>query len=422
MPVEVIMPKVDMDMTTGTIATWHIKEGALVEKGDPLFDIETDKATMEVESPAAGSLQFVVANSGDIVEIGKCVGWIFSDGEALEQPDAAHSGSQPVTLPGNEINNPSNCADSNTHKQSTFTGKSVRATPHARRIARQHGIDLQLVSGNGPLGRITRADVEAYRSAGTGQSAATPVNTSMALTQKLDMAGIAYDTAPVDRMRHAIARRLTESKSSIPHFYLEVDCLVDRLLEHRQKANSALLQNGQRISVNDMLVRASAQALMAVPQANASWAGDQIIRYKDAHVSVAVSIEGGLVTPVVRQAQSKSVNRISNEIKDLAERARNGALKNADYEGGSFSISNLGMYGVKSFSAIINPPQSMILAVGDTQRVFVPDSDDNPVARSVMSVVLSCDHRVVDGVLGAQWLAEFKRIVENPVLLGMDLG
>ena len=423
MPIEIIMPKVDMDMTSGTIGTWHIHEGQSIQKGEALFDIETDKSTMEVESPASGHLHFVSATSGDIVEIGKCIGWIFTQGEVVENPSLNRnlpSESHPTgQKPPNKTNN-----STQTPQPSTIKSHTVRATPLARRIAKLNGIDITRISGSGPHGRITKSDVE-----NTPPLLPAPVTDSSVVStaqldtlSQLDTLGIAYETIATNRMRQTIAARLTKSTTTIPHFYLEMDCQLDALLAFRKQANTYLNATDRRkISINDILVQACAKALKTVPEANASWAGDQIIRYKDANISVAVSLEGGVITPVVRQAQNKSLNKISKEIADLVDRARSEKLKPYEYQGGSFSISNLGMFGVKAFSAIINPPESMILAVGKAERRFVEDTHGKPVGATVLSVTLSCDHRVVDGALGAKWLAEFKRFVENPVLLNMDL-
>ncbi|MCY6383028.1 dihydrolipoamide acetyltransferase family protein [Hoeflea prorocentri] len=421
MPTEVIMPKVDMDMDAGTIAAWHVQEGEQVEKGAALFDIETDKAAMEVESPASGALHYVSAQPGDIVQIGGRVAWIFAEGEAVEPPE---NGSQQepaeTSAPKQDSGIPATPNGAPKHLPAA-AGEKTHATPLARRMARTSGVDLSSIAGSGPRGRITRKDVEA--------AAATPVSTAAptdadrqadASRARLDALGIVYDAVGVDRMRARIAERLTTSKATVPHFYLEADCRLDKLLAFRKEVNEALAASDSgKISINDLLVKASALALCAVPKANASWAGDEILRYRDANVSVAVSVDGGLMTPVVRQAQTKSILAISREIADLAERAKKGKLASHDYQGGSFSISNLGMFGVKAFSAIINPPESMILAVGKANRQFVEADDGSPVAATILSVRLSCDHRVVDGVLGAQWLSEWQRLVENPFLLAL---
>lgn len=433
MPTEVIMPKVDMDMETGTVAVWHLEEGASVEKGDALFDIETDKATMEVEAPASGSLHFIAAQKDDVIPIGGNVAWIFSKDEKVVAPAGATTEikSEVKVIAVTESDTNAEKPSEQTSPAATIDPTSapqnnsrIRATPLAKRIARLKGIDLGLVNGSGPRGRIVKADVNTYLSS-------TPVITEVskhvqscsALNAKstADKLGISYSEIPVDRMRATIASRLTQSKSTVPHFYLDIDCNIDALLKFRKEINVALEAAGsKKLSINDMLIRASALSLAAVPQANASWAGDRILQYDDANISVAVAIEGGLITPVVKQAQLKNMQAISAEVFDLAGRARSGKLSQSEYQGGSFSISNLGMFGVKSFNAIINPPESMILAVGKAARQFVPDENGAPIVATILSVTLSCDHRVVDGAMGAKWLQHFQNLLENPILLTLD--
>lgn len=429
MPTEVIMPKVDMDMETGTVAVWHLEEGADVEKGDALFDIETDKATMEVEAPASGSLHFIVAQKDDVIPIGGNVAWIFSKDEKVVAPAGVTS------APKSEVDVSAHSeSDTNSVTPSEQTASAptsapqnnsrIRATPLAKRIARLKGIDLGLVNGSGPRGRIVKADVNTYLSSTsviTEVSKSVQSSTTVNAKNTADKLGISYSEIPVDRMRATIASRLTESKSTVPHFYLDIDCKIDALLKFRTQINVALEAAGsKKLSINDMLIRASALSLAAVPQANASWAGDRILQYDDANISVAVAIEGGLITPVVKQAQLKNMQTISAEVFDLAGRARSGKLSQSEYQGGSFSISNLGMFGVKSFNAIINPPESMILAVGKATRQFVPDENGAPIVATILSVTLSCDHRVVDGALGAKWLQHFQNLLENPILLTLD--
>ncbi len=417
MPIEVIFPKVDMDMASGTIADWHKAEGDLVDKGEALFDIETDKATMEVESPGTGALHFVSAQKGDEVPIGQVVAWLFADGEevvsqgGIPAPAESHLSQEPAAIQTGE----------DTRIDTPKFDDGVRATPAARRIAKDRGIELSLVVGTGPRGRITRADVEGYVDAAERVAAVVPAfmpeaSAKTGAQETADDLGLSYDLIPVNKMRSVIAARLTESKSTVPHFYLDADIQLDALLELRGKVNAAGAEAGKRkISINDFLVKACALALMKVPEANASWDGDQIVRYRNAHISVAVAVDGGLVTPVVREAETKDLRVVSGEIANLADRARAGTISSAELKGGSFSISNLGMLGVKSFNAIINPPESMILAVGQGVEQFVPDDNGNPKLATVMSVTLSCDHRVVDGALGAVWLQEFKSLVEFPL-------
>ena len=423
MPIEVILPKVDMDMSSGTIADWHKSEGETVEEGEARFDIETDKATMEVESPGTGTLHFVTAKQGDEVPIGQAVAWIFADGEEVVAP----AGATPPQATSAPEQKPDEVAPAvQTEAQPTLTNgtNGTRATPLARRVAKKLGIDLSAVSGSGPRGRITRADVEAApKQADVASPAAQVINVGgkTGAEKPAQELGLSYSTVPVNKMRSVIASRLTESKSTVPHFYLNADVELDALMTMRAQMNSALEGSGaKKISVNDLLIKACAAALKAVPEANASWDGDTIVKYDDAHISVAVSIDGGLVTPVVRSAQSKDIQTISAEIADLAERAKSGKLSSKEYQGGSFSLSNLGMFGVKSFNAIINPPESMILAVGQGTKQFVPDEQGNPKLATVMSVSLSCDHRVVDGALGAVWLKKFKELVENPAAMMLN--
>ena len=403
-------------MSSGTIAGWYKAEGEIVAQGEALFDIETDKATMEVESPGTGTLHFVSAKKGDIIPIGQTVGWIFSKGEQVVPPVGSgskdsHFNTIAETAPTIEILNVEKT------KTASLNAGGKRASPLARRMAKRLNVDLFTVDGSGPRGRIVCADVEtAARSNQPSLPAKIGAKTG---AQKIaDDLGVAYTKVPVDRMRSVIASRLTESKSTIPHFYLNADLEIDALVTMRAQINLVLKESGSKtVSVNDLLIKASAAALKAVPEANASWDGDTIIKYDDAHISVAVAIDGGLITPVVRNAQKKDIQTISAEISDLAARAKTGKLTSQDCKGGSFSISNLGMFGVKSFAAIINPPQSMILAVGQGALQFIPDNEGKPKLANIMSVTLSCDHRVVDGALGAVWIKKFKELVESPAAL-----
>jgi pyruvate dehydrogenase E2 component (dihydrolipoamide acetyltransferase) len=410
-----------MDMEAGTVAAWHVVEGESVEKGDALFDIETDKATMEIESPQSGTLQFVAAREGDKVASGGNVAWIFSADVALVAPKRSCGERDGLQA---ETPEPAISSADLANRQTADTGVNgkYRASPLARRLAKSNNMDLATVTGSGPRGRIIRADIEMALANDAADAAKPPVAAqppARADVRKIaDALGIGYTEIKVDRMRAIIADRLTESKITVPHFYLEQDCKIDALLALRAQLNTVVTGAGTRkISVNDLLVRACALALRAVPEANASWAGDHIIRYNSANVSVAVAVEGGLITPVVRDAQDKDVQTISAEIAGLAERARTGKLTKRDYLGGSFSISNLGMFGIKSFAAIINPPESMILAVGHGCPQIVVGENGLPETATVMSVTLSCDHRVVDGAVGAKWLNNFRKFIENPAAL-----
>jgi len=274
------------------------------------------------------------------------------------------------------------------------------ATPLARRIAKQEGVDLSSVKGSGPHGRIIQRDVEKAAKAGPAKAAAAP------------QASGEVERIKLDGMRKTVAKRMTEAKSTVPHFYLTIDCEIDALLAARKRLNEAL---DAKVSVNDFIIKASAHALMAVPEANVTWDGDAILRYPTADISVAVALDGGLITPVLRSCEQKGLKQLSEEMRDLATRARDRKLQPKDYQGGSFSISNLGMFGIKDFAAVINPPQGMILAIGAGEKRPVVRADDQIEVATIMSVTLSCDHRSVDGALGARWLQHFKRLIEDPV-------
>lgn len=375
MPTEVIMPKVDMDMDSGTIATWHVGEGDLVEAGKPLFDIETDKAAMEIEAPASGRLGKVLARPGDVIAVGKPLAWIYADGEVAN--------GAPTTKAG------------------------LRASPLAKRLARENGIDLANVEGSGPRGRVMRRDIDAHR-----KVEAPPEIVNSASSEA------PFKAVPVDRMRATIARRLTESQSTIPHFYLDMECQLDALLAMRRELNDAQESRGRpKVSVNDLIVKASALALEAVPEANASWQGDVIHQHTSTDISMAVALDGGLVTPVIKDAAGLPIDQLSTKAKALVDKARQGKLPKDAINGGRLTVSNLGMFGVRSFAAIINPPESMILAVGKAERRFVPDENDAPVAVTMLPITLSCDHRVIDGALGARWLGHFRDLIEHPMRL-----
>lgn len=408
MPIEVIMPKVDMDMECGTVAAWHAKEGDLVKAGTPLFDIETDKAAMEVEAPASGRLGNIIAEPGDVITIGKPLAWIYADDETAGVPPESDNhqeadqeeASPPLT---------DNDRRSNGMPMSTATSDvGPRASPLARRLARERGIDLAAIAGSGPRGRVMRKDIDAHGQKETPRDAIDDGSLPEA----------AFQIVPVDRMRGAIARRLTESKSTIPHFYLDIECRLDALLDTRRSLNEALAsRNRPSVSINDLIIKASALALQAVPEANASWHGDVIHRHTSTDISMAVALNSGLVTPMIKDVANLRIDELSAKATSLADKARQGKLSQGAMSGGRLTVSNLGMFGVKSFAAIINPPESMILAVGKAERRFVPDENDAPMAVTLLPVTLSCDHRVVDGALGARWLGQFQEAIENPMRL-----
>jgi pyruvate dehydrogenase E2 component (dihydrolipoamide acetyltransferase) len=412
MAVEVILPRVDMDMTTGKISKWHVKDGEKVAKGALLFEIETDKAAMEIDASADGILGNIVVGEGGTAPVGSAVAYIYAEGEGISAPPATAAAKTAAAAPPSAPKAPAVSA-------AAAHGEVPRATPLARRLARQAGLAIAAISGSGPRGRITSADVRAAREAKPAASAPAPGIPQDAV-RKL-YAGGSYDAIPVDGMRRTIAVRLTESKQTVPHFYLTATCAIDRLKAAREQLNAAAPKGAGgnplwKLSINDFVIKALALALQKVPAANVTWAGDAILRHKASDVGVAVAVEGGLFTPVIREAEKKTLTAISTEMKDLAARARERKLAPGEYQGGSTAISNLGMYGIEQFTAIINPPQATILAVGAAVERFVPVKGQ-PVLATQMACTLSCDHRAVDGAVGAELLQAFRGLIEEPLLM-----
>lgn len=410
MPTTVAMPALSPTMTEGTLARWLVKEGDSVAAGDVIAEVETDKAAMELEAADGGLVgRLLVAEGTEGVPVNQPIAVLLGDGEdaaALDgfRPEATGPG--PEAVPETPV--PAAAASAAASRQGgpESAAERIFASPLARRMAERAGLDLAALRGTGPRGRIVRADVEAALSEGSPQ-AADEVPAPVAAPP----AG-AGEIVPHTNMRKTIARRLSESKRTVPHFYLTVDCEIDRLLATRRKF-AERGGAGRGISVNDFVIRAAALALREIPDANASWSDDGIVRYGSVDVSVAVATDGGLIAPVVRNADRKGLGEISAEMKDLAARARSGGLRPEEYRGGTFSISNLGMFGVREFSAIVNPPQAAILAVGAGEPRPVVRDGALDVA-TVMTCTLSCDHRVVDGAVGARLLAAFKGFVEYP--------
>ena len=410
MATEVILPRVDMDMATGRISKWHAKDGDKITQGQPLFEIETDKAAMEIEAPASGILRNITVGEGAEAPVGSAVAWIYAEGEAVSA--TAPKSLSPAALAGAK---PAQQAVVQASTSQTSTDGAPRATPLARRLAREKGISLQQISGSGPHGRIVAEDVR-----NASPAAAIPAPRPTEDVSQLYAPG-SYTTIPLDGMRRTIAQRLTLSKQTVPHFYLTATCRIDRLLAARQSINGTAPKNADgkpqwKLSVNDFIIKAMAHALQRVPSANVTWAGDAILQHKASDVGVAVAIEGGLFTPVIRSAETKNLSAISTEMKDLATRARARKLQPAEYQGGTTAISNLGMFGIEEFSAIINPPQATILAVGAGVEEFVP-VDGKPVLATRMRCTLSCDHRAVDGAVGAELLQAFRALIEEPFLM-----
>ncbi len=440
----ILMPQLGETVAEGKIIKWFKSAGDPVKPGDNLFEIETDKVSMEVPATEAGVLSEIRVPEGEIAPVGAVVGVIGATaGGAASTPAkpamaaiGAPQGAPPPTSyessaeakpvppaqrpikldPFFEVRTPER-----NFGPARLSG-GVTITPLARRLASEAGIDLSRLRGSGPHGRIVARDVEiAPRPAPHAPLAALAEGASADQVKALyDPAG--YEEVPLDAMRKTIAARLQQAKQTIPHFYLTTDIVIDRLIAVREEANAAAPKNHDgdpafKLSLNDFIIRALALALRQVPAANAVWAGDRILRFKHSDIAVAVAIDGGLIAPIIRSAETKSLSAISAEMKDLAARAREKKLKPADYQGGSSAISNLGMYGVREFSAIINPPHASILAVGAARRQAVETADGGVAFAGMLTATLSCDHRVVDGALGAELLAAIKALIETPVTM-----
>jgi pyruvate dehydrogenase E2 component (dihydrolipoamide acetyltransferase) len=408
---EVLMPQLGETVTEGKITVWFKSVGDAIAPGDNLFEIETDKVSMEVPATSAGILREIRVRQGEVAPVSAIVA-VIGDAAAGGEAAPVQAKPRPVSLDAyNEVRTPPR----NFGPATLANGTKV--SPLARRLAAEAGVDLTNVKGSGPHGRIHAEDIKAVKAVGAGKATVAVPTLAPAATAAPDTL---FERVPLDAMRRTIARRLVEAKQTVPHFYLSADVDIDALLNLRERANAEL---SSKLSINDFIIKAYALALQRVPAANAVWAegGDAaeaaILRFRHSDVGIAVAIEGGLFTPVIRKAETKSLSAISAEMKDLAARARERKLLPHEYQGGAGTISNLGMYGVREFSAIINPPQSTILAVGAGQRRPVEASNGGIGFATLMTVTLSCDHRVVDGALGAQLLAAFKVVMENPITL-----
>jgi pyruvate dehydrogenase E2 component (dihydrolipoamide acetyltransferase) len=415
MAFEVILPKVDMDMSSGVISQWHVKDGDTVKKGQPIFDIETDKAAMEIEAPGDGTIKLADLGAAKDIAIGTVVAVIFGVGEtikSIQTPSAAAAPATPV-IAAVSVPSPSRSG-------LVISDNGLRATPLARRLARQVGLHLGDITGSGPNGRIVAADVQSSRAAPV--KAPSPASEIVADTgARAQFEAGSFSEIPLDGMRRTIAQRLTLSKQTVPHFYLSATCNIDTLMAIRLRLNGhAPLTPDKspawKLSINDFIIKAMGIALQQVPAANVTFADSAILQHHRSDIGVAVAVEGGLFTPVVHNADSKTLSTISMEMKELAARARAKKLQPAEYQGGSAAISNLGMFGVEQFSAIINPPQATILAVGAAVERFIPDKGQ-PVLATQVTLTLSCDHRAVDGAVGAALLQSVKRLIEDPALM-----
>lgn len=417
MPIQVTMPALSPTMTEGKLAKWTKKEGDKIKSGDVIAEIETDKATMEVEAADEGTLGKILVPEGtEGVAVNTVIAMLLAEGETANDLGAAPAATKaaPAAAAPAQASAPVTTAPKTVTAPQTG-GNRVFASPLARRIAAEKGIDLSGVKGTGPHGRIVKADLAAAKPgvATAAPSAARAPSAGVDAKKQSDLLGMAYTEIPNNSIRKVVASRLLESKQTVPHFYLTVDCRIDDLLASREKLN-AEAKGAYKLSVNDFVIKAVAMALKAYPAANVAWTDSAILQYDSADISVAVATPNGLITPIVKAAETKGLRQISEEVKDLAGRAREGKLKPVEFQGGTFSISNLGMYGVKDFGAIINPPQACILAVGAGIEQPVVVNGKLEVG-TVMSVTLSVDHRAVDGAVGAEFLQFFKRYIENPV-------
>jgi pyruvate dehydrogenase E2 component (dihydrolipoamide acetyltransferase) len=449
---DVLMPQLGETVAEGKITQWFKSAGDAIKPGDNLFEIETDKVSMEVPSTTAGVLAEIRVPAGEVAPVGAVVAVIADGTAASAQPAAAKAPSKPAPpsaparrpAPEASVAAAQSAAAAPVKLDPFFEVRTPQrnygpaqlaggrsATPLARRLAAEGGIDLATVSPSGPHGRIVARDVEAAaraapKAAPRPAAAAAPgvalATGPSAEEVKALYRDVPFQEVPLDGMRRIIATRLVQAKQTIPHFYLTADVEIGRLITLREEANAAAPKDNDgkaafKLSLNDLIIKAWAAALQRVPAANAVWAQDRILRLQHCDIAVAVALDGGLITPVIRRAEVKSLSAISNEMKDMAARARERKLKPDEYQGGSSTISNLGMYGVREFSAIINPPQATVLAVGAARRQAVEKEDGGVAFASVLSVTLSCDHRVVDGALGAELLAAFQKFVEQPVTM-----
>ena len=435
MPVEILMPALSPTMEEGTLAKWLVKEGDEITSGQIIAEIETDKATMEFEAVDEGTLGKILVEEGsEGVKVNTPIAVLLDEGESADaidkaKPEAPRADAGAEAAPKGASEKPAPAkAESKAPPAPSADGERIFASPLARRIAAEKGLDLKQIKGSGPHGRIVKADVEAAKATPKAKEAdekpaeAAPAKAAMATGPSADQVakmfeGRDFEEVKLDGMRKTVAARLTEAKQTIPHFYLRRSVQLDALMKFRSQLNKQLEPRGVKLSVNDFIIKACAQALQKVPDANAVWAGDRMLRLKPSDVAVAVAVDGGLFTPVIKDAHLKSLSALSAEMKDLATRARNRKLAPHEYVGGSFAISNLGMFGIENFDAVINPPHGSILAVGAGIRQPVVGADGELTTATVMSMTLSVDHRVIDGALGAEFLTAIIENLENPLVM-----
>jgi pyruvate dehydrogenase E2 component (dihydrolipoamide acetyltransferase) len=433
---DILMPALSPTMEEGTLAKWFVKAGDAVKSGDVIAEIETDKATMEVEAVDEGVVEAILVPEGtEAVKVNTVIARLAGgsppqSASPTVPPEGEHKtassspnggGGPPKAVEGATPPAKTQPAPPPLVPPRKEHGSRIFASPLARRLAEQKGIDLAGVAGSGPHGRIIKADIDAAKpgSKPTPTPAATLAPSAPRQVQSLEQMGIApgsYDLIPLDGMRKTVARRMTDSFRDVPHFPLSIDLEIDGLLAARARINALLEAEGVKVSVNDLVIKACAVALKRVPEANASYTPEGIAMHHHADIAMAVAVPGGLITPIIRAAETKGLAQIAREAKDLAERARTKKLKPEEFQGGTFSVSNLGMFGIKSFASIINEPQGCILSVGAGEKRPVVRGNELAIA-SVMSVTLTCDHRVVDGAVGARWLAAFKALIEEPLTM-----
>jgi pyruvate dehydrogenase E2 component (dihydrolipoamide acetyltransferase) len=424
MPTEIKMPDLGLNVEAGNLSRWLVREGQKVKPGDVLAEIETDKATMEFEATSEGVMaKLLVADGAEQVKVGHVIALLAREGEDLTAAAAGAGNGRAAPAPGASAADIPRAASASASAQPAArengaheAGKPrgrIKASPLARRLARAQGIDLSAIQGSGPSGRIVKSDIEKIAARSPAPAAPASIAAPQPATVYGPPADVPHETIKLSNMRKVIARRLAESKATVPHFYLTVDIKLDALLKLRSEFNAAL---DAKVSVNDLLIKALGLALTQVGDANVQFAGDQLYKFQRADVSVAVAIPGGLVTPVIKDAANKRLVAIATEMKELAARARDGKLAPHEYQGGTASLSNLGMYGIRQFDAVINPPQGLIVAVGAGEKRCIVENDTMQIA-TVMSATGSFDHRAIDGAIGAQFMAALKRVIEQPFTL-----
>ena len=418
MPINVLMPALSPTMTEGNLAKWHVKEGDSVEAGDVIAEIETDKATMEVEAVDEGTVgKILIAGGTEGVAVNTPIAVLLEEGESANDigdvPAEAAKAAPKKDEAAPKAAAPKAAASAPAPQASAPRGERIFASPLAKRIAAQKGIDLSSVSGSGPRGRIVKADVEGAKAGAVGPARSAVAADVPQGDEQINEFGMIYTAVPNNNIKKITAKRLLESKTTVPHFYLSVEFHIDGLLAARKQINEQA-GGAYKLSVNDFIVKACANALQAYPAANTQWTDDAVLQFKHSDISVAVATPNGLITPIVKKAETKGLKQISAEVKELAGKARDGKLKPEEFQGGTFSVSNLGMYGIDDFAAIINPPQSCILAVGaGKQKPYVVNGEVK--VGTFMTCTLSTDHRTVDGAVGAEFLQVLKQYIENPV-------